>query len=113
MPGYPGKLPPGLKVLSAAREWSCYCFCVVRRQFFMVRRHIRMESEMAAGGVTLSASNEMLALLGSQDWEPMLKELLCYAMTRIKDREWLSVWGGQPPGAKEAHDVVMDSVIDV
>jgi DNA-directed RNA polymerase specialized sigma24 family protein len=79
----------------------------------MVRRHICMEPEMAAGGTTLSASNEMLALLGSQDWEPMLKELLCYAMTRIKDREWLSVWGGQPPGAKEAHDVVMDSVIDV
>lgn len=71
-----------------------------------------MKSEIVTRAVPC-ASREMLALLGSQDWESLLKELLYYAMTRIKNREWLSVWGGQPPGAKEAYDLVMDSVLDV
>ncbi len=59
------------------------------------------------------AQKQLLELLGSQDWEAVLKDLLDFTMTRILNRSWLAVWGGQPPGAVEARDLVMESVVDI
>jgi DNA-directed RNA polymerase specialized sigma24 family protein len=59
------------------------------------------------------AQKQLLELLGSQDWEAILKDLLDFTMTRILNRSWLTVWGGVPPGAPEAKDLVMESVADI
>jgi len=65
------------------------------------------------GGAGFSASSAFLEVLASQDWEAILKELLRYTMSLMKNREWLSVWSGHLPGAREAHDIVMSAVEDV
>jgi hypothetical protein len=72
-----------------------------------------MEPEILTEGPESSASSKFFEVLASQDWEPILKELLRYTMSLMKNREWLSVWSGHLPGAREAHDIVMSAVEDV
>jgi DNA-directed RNA polymerase specialized sigma24 family protein len=72
-----------------------------------------MEPEIMSGGAGSSAFNAFLEVLASQDWEAILTELLRYTMSLMKNREWLSVWGGHLPGAREARDIVMSTVEDI
>ena len=56
---------------------------------------------------------KLLALLDSQDWDSVLQDLLAFTYSALRDRIWLGVWGGHVPGAREAHDIVMESVTDI
>lgn len=60
-----------------------------------------------------AARKELLSLLGSQDWETVLSDLLAFTITAIRNRVWLGVWGGHVPGALEARDIVMESVVGI
>lgn len=60
-----------------------------------------------------AAQKDLLNLLASQNWEEVLSELLSFTVSRIQSRFWLAVWGGHLPGAIEAHDIIMESVVDI
>jgi DNA-directed RNA polymerase specialized sigma24 family protein len=62
---------------------------------------------------SLAAQKQLLALLAAEEWESVLKELLAYTFATLRNRVWLGVWGGHVPGAREAHDIVMETVIDI
>jgi len=69
-----------------------------------------MNTEMKIERTRIARRKEALELLESQQWEPVLSDLLKYAVTLITKNTWLSVWNGPLPAGKEAYDIVMEAV---
>jgi hypothetical protein len=56
---------------------------------------------------------DVIAAMDAQDWDRLYLDLIKYAMHLMRDNYWAAVWNGRLPGAREANDIVMETVQDV
>jgi hypothetical protein len=71
-----------------------------------------METRNPAVGSHAAEHREVIAAMDAQAWDRLYLDLIKYAMHLMRDNHWAAVWNGRLPGAREAHDIVMETVQD-
>jgi hypothetical protein len=72
-----------------------------------------METRNPTVGSRTADHRDVIAAMDAEAWDRLYLDLIKYAMHLMRDNYWAAVWNGRLPGAREANDIVMETVQDV